>query len=150
MSESRVGAGVRHADNIIVFGKQTVVEAEGRGWAFHLPQAHRVTVRADRTTASLASPGAGGTYAVREIREDDEEVRIVVASEPQAAHGLPGKKPGYVFPEIQEELARLKALYTGLGGNPTKAEAWAPGADYDSHTRGLRREIRQLQGKQGL
>jgi hypothetical protein len=140
---------MRDIANTIVAGKQTVVEPEGRGWAFHLPPAHRVTVRPDQATVSLTSPGAGGMYAVRKIREDEEEVRIVVASKPQAAHGLPGQEPGYKFPEIQEELARLKALYASLGGDLAKAEAWAPGADHDSHTSELRREIRRLRSDRG-
>lgn len=131
--------------------KQTVIQREGQEWAFHLPEYHTaVLVRAGPSPyVVLSLPGAGGSYRVTRVVDDEaEERRIVLGGVFAGEHGLRAdpKIPdsvGYPFPSIEEEVERLKGLYVQLGGIATDVSSWAQSATHDSHTRWLRSEIRR-------
>jgi len=138
---------VRDEDRMLVEGKETVVQPRGETWAFSVPEGHRIHVSDEFVSLSLSNEGT--TYDLSDWIEDDEEVRVVLGREATSfAIGDPPEVPpvrGYPIPSLDEELKRLSARLVRLGESEQRAQAWAQGASYDSHTRDLRRRIRELE-----
>ena len=123
--------------------KETVIERRGDGFAFRLPEQHRMEFIDGWKTLGLSLPGGGGSGVV-EIAEDDD-TRVVVDRRcygHASGMGEPMHEvTGYPF-DISGELARLKVDFVAAGGKVARADAWAMGASWNDHTRWLRDEIR--------
>jgi hypothetical protein len=141
---------LEHASSPLDDGRDVVVYPTGAGWGFRLPTQHTITVNKGRGTVYLATPDHGSGYGLEQIEEREGEVRVRVGAPSDDAHAVGiGSVPAlraYSFPQIQDELERLKTELVNLGGSEQEANAWAQGATYDSHTARLRARIRELRG----
>lgn len=130
-------------------GRDVVIFPRGAGWGFVLPEQHTVTVNQEVRTVYLAIPDHGSGFALDRVEETPGEVRVFVGAPNADAHAVgTGQVPPlreYRFPNIEEELQRLKTTLVNSGGRAQEAEAWAQGASYDAHTERLRARIRELQ-----
>jgi hypothetical protein len=132
-------------------GRDVVIYPRGASFGFLLPEQHTVTVNEGTRTVYLSVPSYGSSFVLERVEEVAGEVRIHIGAPAGDAHATGvGQVPAlraYPFPQIQDELQRLKTLLVNSGGREQEAEAWAQGASYDSHTAALRARIRELQNR---
>jgi hypothetical protein len=142
---------LEHATSPLPDGRDVVVYPRGANFGFVLPKQHTVSVNAERQTVYLSIPDHGSGFVLERLEEVPGELRIYVGAANNEAHAVgTGNVPpirAYEFPQIQDELQRLKTALIGGGGNAQEVDAWASGASHDSHTAHLRARIRQLQGR---
>jgi hypothetical protein len=142
---------LEHATSPFPDGRDVVVYPRGSGFGFVLPDQHTITVNEDQRTVHLAIPDHGSAFVLERVEDAADELRVFVGAPAGGAHAIgTGHVPpfrSYSFPQIQDELQRLKTRLTNAGGNPQEAEAWAQGASHDSHTERLRARIRELEGR---
>jgi hypothetical protein len=111
------------------------------GWSFLLPDGHNLEVDKDRRTTKLTAPdGRSGTYALIRVQRDDDEV--VYEIDADSFNG-----DGYPFPSVGEEIERLQHRWESIGGPSSEFNAWAQGANYDTHLTHLRKKLRALTSK---
>jgi hypothetical protein len=139
---------LEHVRSPLDDGRDLVIYPRGATWGFRLPTQHTVSVNSDQDLVYLATFDHGSGYALAGIEESEGEVRIHlgVATSDVDAIGT-GRVPAlraYSFPQIQDELERLKTDLVQLGGSEQEVNAWAQGASYGSHTARLRERIRAL------
>jgi hypothetical protein len=141
---------LEHATSPLEDGRDIVVFPAGATWGFRLPAQHTITVNEDLGLVYLATPDHGSGYRVERVEESEGEVRVRIGAPTDDAHAVgTGRVPAlraYSFPQIQDELARLKTELVNSGGSEQEANAWAQGASYDSHTQRMRARIRELRG----
>jgi hypothetical protein len=142
---------LEHATSPLPDGRDVVVYPRGASFGFVLPEQHTITVNEEQGTVYLAVPDHGSDFALKQIEEAAGEVRVFVGAPAGGAHAVgTGQVPplrAYSFPQIQDELQRLKTRLVNSGGRAQEAEAWAQGASHDSHTERLRARIRELEGR---
>lgn len=138
------------AQNPLPNGRDIVVFPRGAGWGF-VPDQHTIMIIEEQRTVYLAIPDHGSGFVLDRVEEVPGELRVHVGDPTGDAHAVgAGRVPplrAYRFPQIQEELQRLKTVIVNSGGRPQEADAWAQGASHDSHTAQLRARIRQLQNR---
>ena len=127
------------------------------GWGFSLPSSHTVKMNEPDRLVQLAMPQAHGIYELDRIEETGDELHVHVAGGPLIAAATGRVGPGYDFPTIDVELARLSARYERAGGagradvmHPGRLarqqfEAWAQGDDWDAKTSRMRAAVRELE-----
>lgn len=130
-------------------GREIVVRRRGDTFAFVLPEGHEFELLDSpddegRALAHIRVPGVGGqTCTVIVIEDRDEEIEYEL--EPAGtSHSVGEQPPGYPWPTVQEEHARLRRAWDVVGGRPTDFDAWAKGASHESQFREWRAEIRKL------
>jgi hypothetical protein len=113
------------------------------GWGFRLPAQHRVSIDEEKQLVQLSQPDRGGIYELQQVDETASEFRIQVGDPYGISHATgTTEPPGYPFPTIDDELARLRAAWKSAGLPEHEFEAWAQGATYDSHTTHIRARLR--------
>ena len=102
-------------------------------------------------------PQATGIYELDRIEDTGDELHVHVGAGELVAAPTGRVGPGYSFPTIDVELARLSARYERAGGagradvmHPGRAarqqfESWAQGDDWDAKTTRMRAAIRELE-----
>jgi hypothetical protein len=108
------------------------VRARGSNWTFTVPEQHRLEIDEERRRVVLATPLEGSVFELAGIEETSEERVVSLGDELESERwGPPGvgervpEPRGYSLPTIDVELARLKARWREVGGNPVVAETWA-------------------------
>lgn len=139
---------LEHATSPLDDDRDVVIFPRGADWGFRLPEQHTISISEERNVVYLAIPDHGSGYGLERTEETDGEVRVYLGFPTSDAHAIgTGHVPplrAYSFPQIQDELERLKRDLVNLGGSLREADAWAQGASYDSHTERLRARIRTL------
>jgi hypothetical protein len=142
---------LEHATSPLPDGRDVIVFPRGASFGFVLPEQHTITVNDDPHTVYLAIPDSGSDFVLERIEEAPGELRVFLGAPAGGAHAVgTGQVPvlrSYSFPQIQDELQRLKTHLVSAGGGAQEAEAWAQGASHDSHTERLRARIRELEGR---
>ena len=127
------------------------------GWGFSLPSSHTVKMNEPERLVQLAMPQAHGIYELDRIEETGDELHVHVAGGPLLAAATGRVGPGYGFPTIDVELARLSARYERAGGagradvmhagraDRQRFESWAQADDRDAKTTRMRAAIRELE-----
>lgn len=139
---------ITHATSPLADGRDVVIYPAGKGWGFRLPEQHTININEDASTVYLATPDHGSGFRLARLEDAEGELRVHLGHPTNDAHAVgTGQVPAlraYSFPQIQDELARLKTALTNAGGRAQEADAWAQGASYDSHSARLRAQIREL------
>jgi hypothetical protein len=122
-------------ENKLVPGKETLVQARGASWCFHLPRMHRIEIDDENRRVSLSTPDSGSTYELAGIEETEDEVILKLGAE-LSGHavgvGEHVREPGYRLPLIQDEFERLRGRWTNAGLPEHTFNAWAQGASWES------------------
>src|SRR5690242_5988847 len=97
--------------NVLVPGKETVVQPRGESWSFHLPEHHTIDVDQANRFVTLHQPDAGSTFELQAIEERGNEV-VVKLGDPMVRSSLGTRQPGYPLPQVQDEFDRLRVRWT--------------------------------------
>lgn len=152
MWSSNIPTDDERAEQMLVPGKESVVRRQGSTWGFTLPEQHTIEVDESNGNVAISTPGEGSDFRLDRIEETDDEVIVYLGDElgrhgPAAVVGegepLPPAR-GYPFPEIQDEIQRLRSRWIQAGGAGADFDAWAQGDDWETYLRRMRRELREV------
>lgn len=135
-------------ENELVPGKETVVQACGAIWCFHLPRMHRIQIDDDGRRVSLSTPESGSTYELVAVDETEDEVIVKLGAE-LSGHavgvGDQSRQARYRLPLIQDEFARLRGRWANAGLPEQTFNAWAQGASWENHLHDIRQKLRETE-----
>ena len=141
-------------DEIGIAGRETVVRRPGADWSFHLPKGHNARwADRDETMVTVRTGTQGSTHllAGTDTTAAPDEVVVILGElrgdfGPGAGSADRPERSGYPFPEIQDELERLRVRWLVVGLPEAEFNAYPAGAVHEDQLRLIRRRLREAFG----